>query len=296
MESMKQLMIGLPESGKTTFLAALWHVVETGEVAGSLVVSQVHGIRDYLNQIRQEWLNCYQLGRTLISAEKLVSFRLKDPSSGKIVELSLPDLSGESYRLQWETRQWTAGFDEFAAGCGGGVLFVHPRTIVEPVRIDSQALDGMVDIVEDPQERAVPSSRSQLAQQSITPWTPNHAPTQVKLVEILQFLLMRTFRKRRMPIAIIVSAWDLIENGETPSEWICKRLPLLDQFLHSNFEQVPSRAFGVSAQGGELSQAIELQSHTKASDRIIVAGCDKGKTHDITEPLKWLLNQVMNVH
>jgi len=298
MEIEKQLVIGLPGTGKTTFLAALWQVVESEEVPGSLVVSEVHGIRDHLNRIREAWLNCQELERTRIPAEKVVSFRLRNPQSDKVVELSLPDLSGETYQLQWQTRQWTPEFEKLASESCGALLFVHPRTIVEPVRIDANieamaaALEkgnGTVESTEPVSGSAhLHSTEATNLTATIESWSPAHTPTQVKLVEILQFLRARPFMNRVLPIAVIVSAWDLITDGQTPTEWVEKRLPLLYQFLRANAEAIPLEIFGISAQGGDLSRADELQNHIKTSDRIIVTALDHLPTHDITAPLKWL--------
>jgi hypothetical protein len=118
-----------------------------------------------------------------------------------------------------------------------------------------------------------------------------HTPTQVQLVEILQFLRTRAFRDRPLFLVVIISAWDLITSGETPRRWFESRLPLLSQFLWSNSEAIPSEIMGMSAQGGELSRAGELRRLLKASDRIIVVMPDQTKTHDITAPVKWLLER-----
>ena len=123
------------------------------------------------------------------------------------------------------------------------------------------------------------------------PWSPALTPTQVKLVEILQFLRVRAFLNRPLPLALIVSAWDLIQNGEVPSLWFKKRLPLLSQFLEANAETTPFTVFGISAQGGELARANDLQKHTRASDRIVVTAQQATTAHDITAPLKWLLER-----
>lgn len=301
MEMKKQLIVGLPGTGKTTFLAALWQVVESEEVPGSLLVSEVHGIRDHLNRIRQKWL-CYQeLERTRIPSERVVSFRLRDPQSNNLVELSLPDLSGETFRLQWETRQWTTEFERLASDTTGALVFLHPRTIIEPVRIDS-VVEALATALEEggqsaelppmaPEGTALNSAEDANAKPTVEPWSPVHTPTQVKLVEILQFLRSGPFVNRTLPIAVIVSAWDLVTTGETPSQWVGKRLPLLDQFLRANVEAIPFTVFGVSAQGADLSKADELQNHVRASDRIIVTPSDLSTTHDITAPLKWLLER-----
>jgi hypothetical protein len=177
MELKKQLVVGLPESGKTTFLAALWHVVESDEVENSLVVSEVHGVRDHLNRIREQWLNCQELERTKIPAEKLVSVRLRDKTTGEVVEVTLPDLSGETFRLQWEHRQWTSEFDKLASESAGVLLFVHPRAVIEPTRIDA-GLDAM--IVALGQGAAVETAsggQPAPSTQAITPWSARDANT-----------------------------------------------------------------------------------------------------------------------
>lgn len=38
-------IIGMPNSGKTTFLAALWHLVTSGEVKSSLALDHLEGIK-----------------------------------------------------------------------------------------------------------------------------------------------------------------------------------------------------------------------------------------------------------
>lgn len=281
MEIEKQLIVGLPEAGKTTFLAALWHVVESDEVPESLVVSEVHGVRDHLNKIREDWLNCRQLERTTIPAEKVVSFRLRDVRDEKIVEMSFADLSGETFRLQWESRQWTSEFDHLASQASGVLLFVHPRTVVEPVRIDC-SLDALEAVIGE-------SAPGTGVATNVEAWSPAHAPTQVKLVEILQFLRRRSFVDRPLPLVLVVSAWDVVTTGKTPMQWFEQHLPLLAQFLRANIEGIPFEVFGISAQGADLSKANELQQHIKASDRIVVTTPDQSKTHDITAPVKWLL-------
>lgn len=70
------LVIGLPKTGKTTFLAALWDVVDTENVEGSLVLESVDGDSEHLNTIRVLWANCKEMPRTLIGKGKTVSMKL----------------------------------------------------------------------------------------------------------------------------------------------------------------------------------------------------------------------------
>jgi hypothetical protein len=280
-EGVKQLFVGLPSSGKTTFLAALWHVAESGEVPSSLQVSQVTGLRDHLNKIRGQWLSCEEIDRTKIPAERTVSLKLRNPYTSHETELWLPDLSGETFRLQWETRQWSVEFDALAGDSLGALLFIHPKCVFEPGRIDT-SIDRMADVL-----GAVTDVR--IDDVTPLPWTPDKSPTQVKLVELVQFLKARPFSGRALRLAVIISAWDLVMQGERPEIWLQKRLPLLFQYLAANVEVIPFRIYGVSAQGGDLSsQATELQRLVKPSERIRVDG-PEAEAHDITAPIRWVM-------
>ena len=83
-------------------------------------------------------------------------------------------------------------------------------------------------------------------------WAPSQMPVDVRAVDLLQELLEE--RETRMPLVVIVSAWDLAA-ATTPAAWIAEQLPLLDQFLACNSEQLPHAVFGVSAQGVAFDEA-----------------------------------------
>jgi hypothetical protein len=90
-----------------------------------------------------------------------------------------------------------------------------------------------------------------------------------------------------VPLVVVISAWDLVESGgQTPSQWLSKELPLLDQFLRANSDRFKTQLVGVSAQGGDLSQAAELMQLTKPADRIRVVSQDG--PNDITAPVHWI--------
>ncbi len=281
----KQLLVGLPSTGKTTFLAALWHVVESSEVPEALRLVRLHGIRDHLNKIRQDWLNCKPLERTLPAAEKTVSMTLTEPGQDRTTELFLPDISGESFRRQWEDKQWTKEFNDLACEAIGALLFVHPGTVIPPEKIGSGTKKMSAALAAEENEL----TNQEEDEEQASPWTPDKTPTQVKLVELLQYLLSGPFSSRELRLAVVVSAWDLVlKDGHSPQKWLDIRLPLLAQFLKANCDTCRTRVYGVSAQGGELQQADQLRRHMKASRRIIISGPDC-HAHDITEPIRWIM-------
>jgi double-GTPase-like protein len=279
----RTLVIGLHASGKTTFIAALWHVAESDEVPSSLRVHTLDGDRTYLDTLRAAWLRCETIGRTSQQAEKHdVRMLLEHRSTKKVTELWLPDMSGESFRDYWVNRQWPKSFDELVQEAAGALVFVHPSAIVDPLRIET--VRGLACAWAPPE-----ASPAQPSQQDApgTPWDAGKAPTQVQLVELLQFV-----QGRRPPgllkVGVVVSAWDTLRGLKiSPREWSRKCLPLLTQFLEFNPERISAKYFGVSAQGGKLPEDAErLRTFAHASERIDVVDDDGGLSHDITLPIR----------
>ena len=281
--SHKQLLVvGLPATGKTTFLAALWHVAESTEIDCSLVLRELHGNREHLNKIRKDWLGCRRPDRTRVIDEQIVSMKLVRPGGEETIEVFFPDMSGESFRLQWTDRRWKKSYQELVEKAAGALLFIHPDEVIEPIRID-EADRLLTELPESP-------DLGTHTTEEFVEWDPSHAPTQVKLVELLQFI--STHRSAgSFRTGIIVSAWDLIsESNKQPDEWVNGRLPLLSQYLKANSTSLPYRIFGLSAQGGDYlrGDSDRLARFTVPSKRIIVVGPDCGP-HDLTAPVAWLM-------
>jgi len=288
--SYKQLIVGLPGSGKTTFLAALWQVVTTREVPGSLSLIKFEGDRRHLNKIHKAWLQFREVGRTVQNTEQVVSMKLSLPGSDETAGLVFPDMSGESFRQQWVDRKWTREYDALARESCGVLLFVHPTKVIAPNRIHPGVEEAvsLLGNVEDTQgETAVADEDIFLPD-----WDPKKSPTQVQLVELLQFIEQQFYLDNIRRVAVLVSAWDLVRaRYESSQEWLSKRLPLLDQYLRANRERFQSRVYGISAQGGPLDGDISrLQQYEYQSERIEIVG-EGCAPHDITAPVKWAMGR-----
>jgi hypothetical protein len=284
----KQFLIGLPEAGKTTFLAALWHVVTSNEVEGSLVLERLSGDKEYLNIIRDLWADVKPLERTKVSAEQLVSMLLKDQKRGFVTETILPDLSGESFNIQWEHRKMKKDHATLISEAIGGLLLIHPDKVIEETLIPDaiRIVDGMKNQTEHISE-TIDEGISERIDQTV--WDPKKAPTQIKLVDLLQFITALN-NKKPIKLAVVISAWDRIPSGTLPSDWIKKRLPLLWQYLMANSEAFSVAFYGVSAQGGNLGEAVELRKKHTPSERIRVIKDDQAESHDITAPIRWIMD------
>src|SRR4029077_12695255 len=131
----KVLAIGLPEAGKTTFLAALWHVAEGEEVSGSLRLDRISEDAKHLNAIKNDWLSFQIVGHTNLGQEKFTSLHLRDEKFGSLGEIIFPDLSGEAFERAWVYRNWTKEYDEAVASAAGLLLFIHPGGVKEPYTV-----------------------------------------------------------------------------------------------------------------------------------------------------------------
>src|SRR5205823_6184263 len=155
-ESKQYVMIGLPATGKTSFLAALWYLVNHGEVQHKLTLERMEGDSRYLNHISSLWASFEAVPRTSIGIERTVSMVLNDTVEKKTITLTFPDLSGESFRSQWVDRHFTVSYDEFLKKSLGGVLFISPLNYEKPVQIASAIplLKEMGEVEESNGEKA----------------------------------------------------------------------------------------------------------------------------------------------
>jgi Double-GTPase 1 len=277
---LKFLMLGLRGSGKTTFLAALWHYIESGEIDDRLSIPQLQPNRDYLNAARNSWLALKPVDRTSMRSTAEVSLTLYDQKRNASIDMSLPDLSGESFRLQWATRKAPKAYVEFARGCAGVFLFVHPHDVRRTHVIKPSSVEVPIEGEESSPEIAASAH-----------WTPTQSSTQVQLVDLLQLLLRMRETESRLRVAIIISAWDIVRAKIPPAIWLESRLPLLSQFVRANPDWMTSEVFGVSAQGGDLTadRASLLNVSLPSARSHAVRGSSLERTK-ITAPLQFLLD------
>lgn len=275
------LFVGLPQSGKTTYLAALWHVLEDESSATKLKRKRFSGDRGYLNLIADAWRACTPVPRTTLQAADTTVVLHLDGDAFAEFTLSVPDLSGEVFDQQIEYRKMSAAHAALFRHSNGVLLFVHPD-----VKRGTQISDQ--DQITASIGGATDAGSGASAQAAVpVPWKVEMLPTQVKLVELLQFLL--ELADRRLRVAVVVSAWDLVAGlGQTPRAYVAGRMPLLRQFLDANNDILDHAVFGISAQGGAIPDHKSRLLQIDSLKRISVFH-DGGNDHDITTPLAWLL-------
>jgi len=286
MNNRSVVIIGLPASGKTTFLAALWHLITERDVDTRLQFhSLVAGDAAHLNAIARRWRQAKVQDRTELAGSRTVSMNLMSTNQDP-VRVTFPDVAGESYRRMWEERECDPEIAEILRS-GDVLLFIHAITIRAP--------QWVVDVAALSRSLGLPVDEGQ----EIIPWHARLAPTQVPIVDILHLLRKPPLDTGPRRLAVMLSAWDKAEREQlAPLEFLEAKLPLLAQYLRRGADQWDYRVFGLSAQGGEYDrvepnavpteEAKELRGRPRPSTRIrLVTG--GRETHDLTEPLSWLV-------
>jgi hypothetical protein len=277
-------IIGLPASGKTTLLAAVWHMVrEPGSATTLHFDSLSQGNYEHINSLAKRWRSGKKQQRTQTSGMKVVSMRLKN-ADGRSVEVSFPDIPGEDFSGMWEKREVDEGMLSTLAA-KAVVLIINGDTIRFPTWVAEQMAI------------AKGAGLGQI-QAEVIDWTASLAPTQVQVVELLQFLMSAPLYVGPRRIAVLISAWDQVEGeGLEPAELLAVKLPLLDQYLRNGRDPWEWQVWGVSAQGGiyedqekdeHFAETAALRELERASDRIKVID-EKKVSSDITLPLEWLI-------
>lgn len=280
------VVLGLPGSGKTTFLAALWHLVFSRETDTKLrFASLKSGNVKHLNAIAARWRNAQMQERTLLAGNQFVSINLTTEDKGAVT-VTFPDIAGESYRQMWEERECEKGVAETLKQ-GNVLLFVHADQIKRPLWIvEVTAMARALDLPADEATQPLP-------------WEPSMAPTQVQLVGLLSLLGEAPLDIGPRRLVVMLSAWDKAK-GEllAPREFLRAKLPLLSQYLETNPQLWQWAVYGVSAQGGEYDdtqpgaspkqEAQKLRASDVPSRRIEITDGVHG-SHDLTAPLAWLM-------
>ncbi|WP_316801593.1 TRAFAC clade GTPase domain-containing protein [Pedobacter frigidisoli] len=278
------LLLGLPESGKTSFLAAFYHFIDSDVEDKPLSQARYSKNTTYLNYIVSKWLNCELIGRTAEStgaSTKEVILHLVDNQKKIQFDLNMPDMAGESFVRQYTDRTWEQEYKVQAENSEGSILFINPSKVRAHVLIDEIA--GVLQAFGDEPE--------DLAEQ--VDFNAEKSPSQVMLVDILAGHAETLFGKLQK-IAIVISAWDeQMASHKSPAKWLEKNMPLLNQYLITNPELFQFKVFGISAQGGSISEAesvLSLRKVPEPAERIIVQ--EEDKTHkNICAPIEWIINE-----
>lgn len=284
------MAVGLQGAGKTTFAAALWYVVDSGEFPTALRKGRHIGDHQYLETLAKRWEDGWQVPRTKLLDKHIVTMNLRSPGDTEDIALRFADLSGETFEKAFVTRTLTKYAASSFDGVEGLMLFVsanHPKDDLTMIEV-AEALQEDVD-----EDTLTDSSDEE-------PFDPAKTPRQVQIVDLLDSIRQYPLSVELRRIAVIISAWDKSTIENDPPRWLTEKMALLDQYLRNSGIEV--RVYGVSAQGGDLpdfdnpplpgdtagqKERPALLLLRRASERIRVVGYG-AEQHDVTHPIRWL--------
>jgi hypothetical protein len=265
----------MPRSGKSTYLGALWALVQS-PLDRSVVEASFSGDRAYVQRLAEQVSRAQEVERTTLDTGGQLAVTL-DFEQGGMAELLVPDTSGESLRLLFEQRVWYAPLRAICEEATALLLFVHPEHVRVPQPL---AVLGAAARV------STSDGGSATATVSFDP--REHASSAAELISVFENVADVARASWPLRIAVVVSAWDAVDGRATPHEWLETRIPGLLSTIDCNPQVAELGVFGVSAQGGALIDRDELLSKGEIYDRVFALDGD-GHAVSLTEPLRWAI-------
>lgn len=290
MEKKNCLIAGLPESGKSTYLGALWYITQNGNGKIDLALGTTNmdlpENTSLLDSLSQKWQRVEDMDRTSNDASEDISFLMCPKGSEGLFSLEVPDFRGESI-LQILTMNQPSNFNEWCSKANHLLFFIsniQPGSFADDFNDDDEEENANDNSIESP---VIPT----LEAKDMTPAAQN-------------MLILRYLKENYKfdKIVVCLTAWDKIlsdDNTAIPEKYLMEKSPALYNFISYHFGEI--KYFGLSAQGedykyedieenGKIVKKVteeckkRLQKKTRDFERAFVCEGNK-KSFDITLPI-----------
>ena len=306
MDKKKVFMIGMPSSGKTTYLASLCRLLLYGgqETGWKLDVKDVPEGFERV-QILIKNINSYKAVKRTYGLElNNVALSLYNQNQ-EWMQFVVPDSSGEIFRDLVYDRRIASNIMEQIVESDMLLFFINVNTMIWEERIKlgeksaikqlneeqgDKVTQSAEDIVEEyarDRENEQIKSKEQVKNKEKEQKKYNNQSALVELLQIIIYLVPHSLN-----IRFVISAWDLVEkefkqDKVTPKEYIKIKLPLLYQYLEFNSKLIDYEIWGVSAQGGDFDDEDDLKKlqSNNGEDYICVVDSKADTSKDLTKLL-----------
>ena len=270
------LLIGKPHSSKTVFLSQFYSKLQKNKSKLKLYksvddLSPISGAREALASGEEPQTT---------PSEKSVKFYLPIQVAEKQVDLKCPEYGGEQVLSIVENRElnkeWTTSIQE----SDSWILFIRLNNV-------NKSLD-ISDVTYSEQHQK--SSEDPLSE------TEYKISDQSFFIELLQILLHAkgTDYHRlndKLKLTIVLTCWDEMNTEEKPYDVLQSKLPLLLNFLESNWDESYLNIIGLSAQGFSLTtpenkEKYQIEGPEEFGYLVLPDGA---QTNDITELIEQAL-------
>jgi hypothetical protein len=235
------LIIGKPNSSKTTFIAQLYSRL----IDKNFKLTLYKPVEDFT--LIKEALELLAQGKETepTSAEINQILSLPIQIDGKKIDIVCPDYGGEQINEIINQREINETWKRLIKESNNWVLFIRLNSLTTNYDLSNKTISP--DLIEN--------KNNSLEEYSIS--------DQSSFIELLQIMLHIKkqdlhFKSSNTILTIALTCWDELETVETPTEKLNSDLPLLHNFIQSNWENNQFNIVGLSAQGFSLNN-IENQ-------------------------------------
>ena len=278
------ILIGGPDTGKTNFIGRLWVAVRTDDSAIT-----ASGTPDEIEYVESAVAHLHQgsfAPRTDRNLEAdqgslTIILHLDDSHTEELSELVIPDMSGEVWKRAAETNELIPERMAQLEGAVGALVFLR---VLSPLNVNPLDWVTAADLLEHQGEDV----------------QAREMPTQVMLCEFLRFLeftLRDPSTDRKPRIAVVVTAWDLLDGDRAaagPGAYLQTEYPLFAGRL-ADLDRFEVTTFAMSILGGDLQADEEFRNRLLESG-IETAGFVRfdhdgtvKEVGDITLPVAWAI-------
>ena len=224
------LIIGHPESGKTTFLAQFFTRIKKrrSSIKLSKTPENIKAITDAVKMLAE--------GKepTPTSADENVELVLPIKVDGINIDLVCPDYGGEQVNDLTALMEIDNNWEKLVNSSDRWILFIRPDKIT-------------------PEYDLSISSYEEIETKKSTSFTPPELSEQSEFIELLQVLLYTKNIGIKHPIvapklSITLACWDELKTNKKPAQILQEKLPMLLHFVETVWEKGSFEIFGLSAQ------------------------------------------------
>lgn len=277
------ILMGGPDTGKTNYVARLWHALDAKD--GVLRAVNIPPDITFVEESIAHLFAGEFVPRSYLTEDSRRDFVISvttaegDPPT----KLVIPDISGELWRNAVLSSEISAEWMDELCRADGAILFVRVLSELNERPLDWVTAGKLLaDLGEE-------DGRIGL-------------PTQVMLCELLRFLEVSLAKRPdggKPRVAIVVSAWDMVDDetaANGPENFLALEYPMLAGKLR-NMLSMEVRTFGLSIVGGDIGKSEEyrnefLDTDFRKTGWVSTNDRPDGKWHknpDVTLPIAWVI-------
>ena len=263
------LIIGKPHSSKTVFIAQFYSRLQKRKSKLSLYrpVDDLSAI----TAAREALANGEEPDAT--NSERNVNLILPIQYEDQQIDLVCPDYGGEQINTILSSREVDKNWLDSIKQSENWIFFIRLNNISEQLDISK------VTVTEEHTQGSVKVAE-----------IPYIISDQSALIELLQIFLHSKdhdyhFKNSKIKLTVVLTCWDELETEENPKQVLQKSLPLLLNFIESNWKAEKLKIIGLSAQGFPLDCEENKEKYQiEGSENFgFLIKEDGQKTNDITE-------------